>query len=396
MKVVNVILTSMQVFALFPFYKRNAEVFKLSKLLLLWCVLNCLLVCAACVSLFFIPAEVIAMNKTNVMTNRQWKYVWISLGFSRIVALLKSPVLATIVDRVERLRALKKVPVKLTKSDALIMLAVVVLLIVNIHEIYKLIMLIKRQSEENKAWWVLLPYLLCYVCGLLSHLLAPAMFYVLSQHLTRALQYTVPALNDPAWQGLPLPFEDRRTSLIQFLTRKRDRKVSTAGEVTPSDAQKSYLKSDFLSEAETLLLDVDETLSDLLEYIGLYMVFLLVAMVLTLIVLMYTFVDSLVQENTEWKPLANAVVYSVVFLYVNTAADDFSSERERCAGRYRRLLQIDPSLQDDPRVYRLLGMLERHQEFTLAGFVSLGRGTVATTASFIISYVVIALQFRGE
>ncbi|KAG7161588.1 hypothetical protein Hamer_G031872 [Homarus americanus] len=276
--------------------------------------------------MLFVPPKQIHYSKETVMASSLWKYMWIAMGLSRITAILKSPVLANIICRVERIRSLKRVHMKCTKADVLISIAVLILLSANLNEIYKLVNLMIKQSQEKKEWWLLMPFFLCNVCGLMSHLLAPAMFCVLSHHLTRALHYTVPALNDPAWQDLSLSCEERKTSLIRVLTRKREYNESVSSDIHPSTS-KTCSKMDFLGEAESLLLDVDETLCDLLEYIGFYLLFMLVAMVMALIVMLFIFVESIVQEeSTRWQPLVISLVYGVVFLYLNTTADDFNDE----------------------------------------------------------------------
>lgn len=100
--------------------------------------------------------------------------------------------------------------------------------------------------------------------------------------------------------------------------------VAEGGQQQPT-SPKSSLKSGFLHEAEGLLLEVDETLEDLLEYIGLYLLFMFVAMVMSRVFMLYFFVDSFVkEEEPQWHHLLTSVVYSVIYVYLNTTADHFN------------------------------------------------------------------------
>lgn len=92
----------------------------------------------------------------------------------------------------------------------------------------------------------------------------------------------------------------------------------------PSSPESS-LKRDFLQEAEDLLLETDETLGDLLDYIGLYLLFMFIAMVMSLVSMMYFFVESFVRaDEPRWKNLLTSVIYSVIFIYLNSTADHFN------------------------------------------------------------------------
>ncbi|XP_068222874.1 uncharacterized protein [Palaemon carinicauda] len=152
-----------------------------------------------------------------------------------------------------------------------------------------------------------------------------------------------------------------------------------------------------LLKAEALLLLVDQTTRELMDYIGPYLLHMLIALIMALSVFLYSLVKSFVEHRSlNWHYILIFTGCGFSFFHVNNTADEFNDERERCAMHYRKTLHLNSRFHTNPTIYRILWILDRKVDFTLAGFVSLGRSHVATTVSLIISYVVIALQFRGS
>ncbi|XP_068210620.1 uncharacterized protein [Palaemon carinicauda] len=153
---------------------------------------------------------------------------------------------------------------------------------------------------------------------------------------------------------------------------------------------------DFTS-MESRLMNIDEMIVHLMNYFGLPLLVQLIVFATSISISLFFLVELLLTgANFKFTHAVDVLMPSINFLFINNAPDQFHIQRRICAFHYRRLLPHLRSPDHYQQISRMVESLSKKMEFSLLGFVCVGRSCVTTAMGFIISYLVICLQFREE
>ncbi|XP_064103445.1 uncharacterized protein LOC135213400 [Macrobrachium nipponense] len=134
----------------------------------------------------------------------------------------------------------------------------------------------------------------------------------------------------------------------------------------------------------------------MMDYFGFPLLLANLTMPLGITYLLYFQIDSYLTDGAfDWMVFIMIPAMMAHFVLIQTESDALNENKRKDALILQRYVSADPYLRESVTVYRVLNTLQKRTDFSLIGFFSLGRSCLTTAAGFILSYLVIVLQFRG-
>ncbi|XP_066938920.1 uncharacterized protein [Macrobrachium rosenbergii] len=151
-----------------------------------------------------------------------------------------------------------------------------------------------------------------------------------------------------------------------------------------------------ITDLERQILDAEKTISLMMDYFGFPLLLTNVMLTIGTTYMLYFLIDSYLEEG-QFNWVIFTMIPTMIFYIglIPSEVDAFNDTKRKDALSLQRHISSDPYLRESVSMHRILTMLNQRTDFSLLGFFNLGRSCLTTAAGFILTYLIIVLQFRG-